>query len=1466
MHGRSAFWINRFAFCLGIFVGLSPLCGTTEIRAETLVGVVSDNSAAEVLAAAELFLGEHSEQKLQLRTVRQLNLMSDQEIQQLWSKADVLFCAGVFGEQVPRFTKVLDAIQKEDLRFLAMSSDLRLVRRSRSPDGSYFESISDEQYRELTKNHSSMDEQAAHLKKMKATFPSMVPWLTSRSYWSNGGTKNVAHLFAYLLSLKGMSIAVEPPALRDSIRYFQQSRTVSSAELQFSATDRVVLIIDHSRGDRVGDREILVKLEQLLRERNLRTATVLADWGPATAKAIQQARRVIHPARCVGAVVLQDFVLGGGTARAEALEALTELNVPVLKGIRLKEQTAAAWRVADQGLSPQSVYYRVAMPELEGASQPLVLSAAGPRRVHPATGLQYASHEVLPKQARLLADRLRRWSQLRNKSNSEKKVAIVYYNHPPGRHNIGADNLDVVASLWELLHHLQAEGYVVGQLPTNQAALLEQLQARGVNLPNDREQLRKMAPMVTRINQQQYQSWFKELPLPLQAEVEDGSLGFLHQAFLELTKRGDAVPIEKLLGRYQGEIEQILGGIRHPAKERALDLFAQLIGQYTQIRELDPVSQHEKYTSSIQRCETLIVALRETGIEGLRGWGPAPGKSMVVKEQILLPGLQFGNVFIGPQPPRGWEIDEELLHANTVFPPTHQYLAFYFWIRHAFQADAVVHLGRHSTFEFLPRRNVGLSQEDYPLQIAGDTPQIYPYIVDGVGEGIQAKRRGLAVMVDHLTPPLRVTPLYDQLLELRQLVESFESAEASGQTTLEERTAQILKQKIKELHLEEELRQEMAEELKIRGQKFEQINNDLLVHEVGHYLTELQESFMPVGLHVFSKPWSADAVDMMLESMGQPDESLRMKLEFSPTNERDSFLNALEGGFVSPGPGNDPIRSPESLPTGRNFHALDGSVLPTRTAYQLGSELAEQALASRRGGDSGREAIVLWASDVVRDEGVMVAFGMRMMGIEPVWNSRGIVAGVQRIELNPGEKRFDTVFTTSGLFRDLYGNLIEILDDGVLLALQGSEQTIAQTYPKLKQPLAHALKRLESDAEPGTEPLEVNFIAANWVRQMLSELEQSPEQDAQKLADRALRASLRIFGDAPGAYGAGINRLVERSGSWDRRAELAEAYLKRLGHGYGRQMQGIPAEASFQAALADVKNTYHGRSSHLYGLLDNNDGFDYLGGLSLAVEHLSGDVPLNRIAMHAHAGQAEVKPLNQVLSQELRGTFLNPHWIKPLMKHDYAGARTMGSQFIEHLWGWQVTNPEIIKSHVWDDVKAVYLDDRHELGLRQFFNEGPNVHVKANILAVFLVAAYKEFWNADEETLKALAEEFATLVTVHGLPGSGHTSPTHPMHPWISQRLDEELRTEYEKVLADAKLLPSRTEDVLISAVELHAATESVPVVAATSPSNSEVAEAAESDSPAGGSPKNYLLWGLIVMGLLLLGAGVLQGARRRHS
>lgn len=390
---------------------------------------------------------------------------------------------------------------------------------------------------------------------------------------------------------------------------------------------------------------------------------------------------------------------------------------------------------------------------------------------------------------------------------------------------------------------------------------------------------------------------------------------------------------------------------------------------------------------------------------------------------------------------------------------------------------------------------------------------------------------------------------------------------------------------------------------------------------------------------------------------------------------------------------------------------------------------------------------------------------------------------------------------------------------------------------------------LDHIAQPGREPLDINRVAARWVKDARTALHAGikPEQAGRE-------ATYRVFGAPPGSYGAGVNRMIERSGSWQDRSQIAKTYIYRMGHAYGANLRGEATQDLFQQRLNTVANTYLGRASNLYGLLDNNDSFDYLGGLSLAVETMTGQVPNNFILSHADSQNLKIEPLQTALLTELRGRFLNPQWLKPLIDEGYAGARTMGSEFLEYLWGWQVTNPSVVKSWVWDEVKQVYIDDKLNLGLDQFLQQGHNVHVKTNMLAVMLVAAQKGFWHADQQTLEQIAEQFAALILAHGLPGSGHTTQDHPIYEWLQGYTTEDQYTQLQALLQATKVTPAVADaPTMITEITLTDDT--------TEPQTSAANES-QHDAEKNNSPDYTLLYALAAIVILLLIIGWLHGAR----
>ena len=317
---------------------------------------------------------------------------------------------------------------------------------------------------------------------------------------------------------------------------------------------------------------------------------------------------------------------------------------------------------------------------------------------------------------------------------------------------------------------------------------------------------------------------------------------------------------------------------------------------------------------------------------------------------------------------------------------------------------------------------------------------------------------------------------------------------------------------------------------------------------------------------------------------------------------------------------------------------------------------------------------------------------------------------------------------------------------------------------------------------------------------------------------------------------------------------------------------GSNVQALFRQQLAHVNSTYLGRASNLYGLIDNNDAYDYLGGLNLAIETIAGKQPDSFVISHANNQQLSIDPLQTALLSELRGRFLNRQWIQPLMKQGYAGARTMGSEFIENLWGWQATSPEIIKSWVWQDLKAIYIDDSLEIGLDEFLQEKHNVHVQSNILAVMLVAIEKGFWQASQQTQTELAEKFAKNIVENGIPGSGHTHANHPIYDFIKPMLSAQLNRQLAEVLAAANHTPegdvgSGVQHIQEISTELEQQRNEASKSEAKRASNDKAADRQKNDSKESANEQlveqDHLLLGLTVLILLLILAGYMRSRRQ---
>lgn len=694
-------------------------------------------------------------------------------------------------------------------------------------------------------------------------------------------------------------------------------------------------------------------------------------------------------------------------------------------------------------------------------------------------------------------------------------------------------------------------------------------------------------------------------------------------------------------------------------------------------------------------------------------WGPVEESSVMIKgKDLIIPGIKMGQVMLLPEPARGWTDEPMKLYHDPTLYPHHQYIAAYLWLKKCFQTDAMIHLGTHATYEWLPGKQAGLSTSCPPEIMVTDIPNLYPYIVDDVGEGIQAKRRGRGVIIDHLTPPLKPGGLYKEYSQLYDQINSYNRSLAIDSQTSEKKLQEI-KRLSKQLGLTKDL-------------GIEKIDQDSL-EEIEHYLLELKENLMPYGLHTFGRSPKGKALQETARAIAEVNTDLENKtvsksLSVSGPREIDRLMQGLQGQYIPAGQGNDPVRNPSAIPTGKNFYGFDPEKIPSPTAWKLGQEAAQNIIDSSLEKNQKypqKVAVVLWATETIRNEGLNESTILYLLGLKPTWDQAGRVTGTRVI---PGKKlgrpRIDVLINPSGLYRDLFPNKLKYLDRAVQKAAQ---QTDIQNLLR-----KHSAK------------LKTKLLAKGL-----------DEKEAGRLS------KVRIFSEKPGAYGTGVSEMTGASGIWESDEEIVEVYENRVGYAFGQGLWGKSAQKLFKQNLSGVDTAVHSRSSNVYGLMDNDDMFQYLGGLSLAVRKESGQAPNTLVTQQQKPDQVEVEDAAKTLGRELRTRYLNPKWIQGMKKEDYAGAREM-ARFVEYMWGWQVTTPKAVDQAKWKQTYQVYVEDKYGQDLKKFFNQA-SPWAYQSITARMLEAVRKGYWSAEDQIRKKLAAEYAENIVEQGVTCCDHT-------------------------------------------------------------------------------------------------------------
>ncbi|WP_076410342.1 cobaltochelatase subunit CobN [Shewanella sp. UCD-KL12] len=737
------------------------------------------------------------------------------------------------------------------------------------------------------------------------------------------------------------------------------------------------------------------------------------------------------------------------------------------------------------------------------------------------------------------------------------------------------------------------------------------------------------------------------------------------------------------------------------------------------------------------------------------------------KPAFVIPRMSLGNMIVLPQGMRGETIDEHAsLYHSTKTPINHSYLAMYIYTRDVFGVDAYIHLGTHGSQEWLTGKERGLSVYDAPSLAVGNIPVFYPYIIDNVGEAMQAKRRGRATMISHLTPGFAKAGLYTEVAKLNDLISNFMTLE-QGQT--KENTRENIIKAASTLNI--------LKDLSITGEDLA-ADFDTYVVKIQDHLNQLAQLSQPLGVHIFGLlPEQTHLYSTMIQMLGeeyvtlasdyeqkhglaiakenrkderdvvklealegfallkafiekQPlkdiPEALTPKLEeaqkfwdnFQHIAEIDNLLSALSGNYIPVSYGGDPIRNPDAAPTGRNLIGFNPAKVPSKEAYDAGVTLMDQTIndyVAKHGTYPKKLAFSLWSLETMRHHGALEAQILHAMGLKPKWDQRGDVVDTEIIPVSELKRpRIDVVISATGLYRDAFPNVMLFLAEAI------------DKVAKMKE--------------------ENNFVYrhANALKQTLIE-EGKSEEDADYLS------SIRIFSNETGNYGTGLADSSLASDTWEDDSKLANLYLDRMGYAFGkdesRWSENVGDTGLYSKVLSGTDGVIFSRSTNLYALMTNDDPFQYFGGIGLAVRHLDGKTPEMYVSNLRRKDQLKSQTMGEFINQEMRSRYFHPRWIKAMQDSGYAGATVMLDR-MNNMWGWEVMTPEAIRDDHWKEFFDVYIDDKYDMQMREFF-ENANPEALAQIIERMLEAVRKGYWEADAETIKKMVETYTEIANQH---------------------------------------------------------------------------------------------------------------------
>ena len=794
-------------------------------------------------------------------------------------------------------------------------------------------------------------------------------------------------------------------------------------------------------------------------------------------------------------------------------------------------------------------------------------------------------------------------------------------------------------------------------------------------------------------------------------------------------------------------------------------------------RSIDKITE-EKYLEWFSKLDKEV----QEKIE--EQWGKAPGEFMIYENVFPVPGILNGNVFIGLQPSRGMEEKAEEIYHSTDFIIPHQYYSFYKWIKEVFKADVIYHVGTHGTLEWLPGKEVGLSNKCCPDFNIDDIPHLYPYSINISGEGLQAKRRSNAVLISYMIPALTLAGEYEDIEEMDDLIKQYYLAELGKDSKVIELKEAIIK---RVLEYNYNLDMNITEE-DIRK------NYSLFINKLHSYIEELKSSIIKDGLHILGEAPEGERLASLIYALLRIENCGMMAADEAVGKSLGYDIEVLKENpyeYHHKGKTNLMVIAEIRNITENIIKEILGEkkykyVVEKNTEYKIIDEsyivtleknilevILPKIIETKRekksivNGANGKFIVPGQSGYPTRGNINILPTGTNFYSIDPykIPSRASWKVGIKLADELMKRYIQDEGELPKSIAMILYsGDTIKTNGDDIAEALylmgvkpvwlNNGDRVIGLEvipYEELKRPRIDVTLRISGlfrDTFPTLIKLledAVNIVSQldesdeiNYIKKNLKDDIEKLLKDGYSFSDAENLSKVRIFGCPPGTYGTGVRVLIE-SQQWETRDDLGRAYINWSSHAYSSNYHGTKLENMFVKRLQNVDITVKNEASVELDMLESDDYYAYHGGLTAAVKYASGKEAKSYSGNTSDPNNVKIKSLNEETARIMRSRILNPKWFEGLKRHGYKGAMEV-SAMVDIVFGWDAT-AEVAENWMYDKITEKYVENIEN---REWIKEN-NPHALLNITERLLEAEQRGMWNASHEKLNELRKIYMSI-------------------------------------------------------------------------------------------------------------------------